>query len=294
MMKKLIKITLCFLFCIVLLSFSACTGKNGEQNETEAPATETTNVSPSPTMIPNAGPTDEPTEAPTPEPTAMPTEAPTPKATKDPYDGFSQKTRDFTEEEAIINAAYHALFPDRDDYIAYWKANERIFWGPEGIEDGYYYDTCRYEWIELDGMYAFVYEDLRWTVKPTDMYVAFVRPDGTISSIVYHDYETDLEYRTFTLGDGFYLAISSGLLEQGQSWNSCIIDLKNEKIAWNERDWYENNDGRGPDWSGRDKHKLLITDDGFTVYEAEVTVFATGTLIEYKEVGFLSFAELLG
>ena len=211
----------------------------------------------------------------------------------------SEKTRNFTEKEALLNAAYHAVFPDRDNYIAYWEyddaGSERIFWAPDGqncVQEGYVHNrSIRYEWIERGGMYVFVVVDAQWSAHPTEMHVAFVRPDGTLAAIVSDYGENHYEYRMLTVGGAPYLAVESGYVHQGyEYWNSFIVSLNEMKIVWDEKEWYENFDGCGPDGRGVDRHKLLLSEDGFTVYYTADGHFYK----QYEEIGFLSFAELLG
>ena len=200
---------------------------------------------------------------------------------------YSERTKTFTEEQALINTAYHAMFPDRDSYIAYWEGSGPLHWIPKGLAEPFAsgYSSSRYEWIELDGSYLFILIERDRNSIVTyekNMYIAFVRPDGTISSVVHNISDTHFEYRVFTLDGRSYLAVETAYEHQGWgSWNSYIIDLNEEKIAWNERDWYEVEYETWP--------KMLISEDGFTVYEAKRANFST----TYEEVGFLSFAELL-
>lgn len=91
-------------------------------------ATATPHVTPSYTLKPT--PSVTPTASSTITPS--PTKEQTPEPTEFKYVFDTEETRSFTEEEELLNKVYHAMFPERADYIAYW-AGENIFWAPANL-----------------------------------------------------------------------------------------------------------------------------------------------------------------
>lgn len=209
----------------------------------------------------------------TPEKTPSITDNQTPVATNaiEYMDLDTEKTRQFTDEEEILNNIYHAIVPDRSEYIAYWT-NDKIFWAPAHLEGkityGAYADIYRinHSYVELaheNGKILFLEGPVSGQLHYRNLYcVRFADDTDEVLSKRYDTYhvEDGLSYRVFTSSGKFYLAFSRNTWEHGELYSSEIISCDTMELVWCVQDLY-------PDtW---ELHKVVLTEDGIEIYNGQ-------------------------